>query len=80
MLTNKAVVLPMGLSADQTVAISRRLAAEGAAIVLVTARDHPGAGRLAAEVAPARASVFVLTGDEAADVDALVELLSELFP
>jgi NAD(P)-dependent dehydrogenase (short-subunit alcohol dehydrogenase family) len=82
-LANKAVVVPVGLSADQTASVARRLAAEGAAVVLVAGQEHPEAGRLAAELAaraPARSAVFVLTGDDTADLDALVELLAELFP
>ena len=83
MLANNAVVLPVGLSTELTAAMARRLAAEGAAVVLVAAEHGPDtahAGRLAADLAPARAAVFVLTGEEAADLDALVELLGELFP
>ena len=80
MLANKAVVVPVGLAAAQAAAVARRLAAEGAAIVLVTEEDDAEAGRLAADFAPARTAVFVLTSDEVPDLDALVELLAELFP
>ncbi|MDQ3980685.1 MAG: hypothetical protein M3314_14230 [Actinomycetota bacterium] len=80
MLANKAVVVPVGLAAAQATAVARRLAAEGAAIVLVTGEDDVEAGRVAADLAPARTAVFVLTSQEAPDLDALVELLAELFP
>ena len=83
MLAHKAVVVPVGLSPGQAAAVARRLAAEGAAVVLVTAEEDPQASRagsLAADLAPARAAVFVLSGDESTDLDALVELLAELFP
>ncbi len=81
---NKAVVVPLGLSPDQTANVARRLAAEGAAVILVTGGEGSGdqgaAGRLAAELAPARTAVMVLSSDEPTDLDALVELLGELFP
>ena len=80
MLANKAVVVPVGLPAAQTAAIARRLAAEGAAVVLVAAEDDRQAGRLAADLAPARTAVFVLTAEDSTDLDALVELVGELFP
>ena len=80
MLANKAVVVPVGLSADQAADLARRLASEGAAVVLVTAGEDPAAGRLAAELTPTRAAVMVLSGERDADLDALVELLGELFP
>ena len=80
MLANKVVVVPVGLSADQAAGVARRMAGEGAAVVLLAPEDDTKTGRLAADLAPARTAVMVLTGDEAADLDALVELLAELFP
>lgn len=81
MLANKAVVVPVGLSATQVSAVARRLADEGAAVVLVSPEGDAEAGRLAADLAAERrrTAVMVLGGDEAADLDALVELVAELF-
>ena len=80
-LSGRTVVFPLGLSDDQAGAVARRLAGEGAAIVLVTREDSSGAGQLAASLAAAsaRTAVVALSGDEQADLDALVELLGELF-
>ncbi len=79
-LSGKAVVVPLGLSPTGAASVARRLAHEGAAVVLVAEEGDAEAGRLATELAPARATVMVLSGDEAADLDALVELVAELFP
>ncbi len=78
-LANKVVVLPVGLSPAQTTAVARRLAAEGAAVVLVASEETAETGRLATELAPARTAVYLLTGDDGAALDSLVELLAELF-
>ena len=78
-LAGKTVVVPLGLAPTRAANVARRLAHEGAAVVLVADEDDAEAGRLAAELAPARTAVMVLTGDEAADLDALVELVAELF-
>ncbi|MFN2504344.1 MAG: hypothetical protein ABR540_08950 [Acidimicrobiales bacterium] len=87
-LAGKVAVVPLGAGAGgagattTAEAVARRLAAEGASVVLVAGGDDPAAGRLAAElqaIPGARAAVFTLTGEEPGDLDALVELLAELF-
>ena len=68
------LVIPLG--APHAAALARRLAATGAAIVLVAYDDATAqeAGRLAAELGPGRAAVFV--GDQH---DGLEDFLQELF-
>jgi NAD(P)-dependent dehydrogenase (short-subunit alcohol dehydrogenase family) len=57
---------------------ARRLAAEGATVVLVG--DAAGeAGRLVAELEGGPGRVAVFTGDATADGDALAEFVAELF-
>lgn len=74
-LPGTVVVVPLG---DLAGPVVRRLAGEGATVVLVG--DGPEAGALAAQVEAARgagagrAAVFA-----GADLDGLVEFLSELF-
>jgi NAD(P)-dependent dehydrogenase (short-subunit alcohol dehydrogenase family) len=78
-LAGKVVVVPLG--GVDAVAVARRLASEGAGVVLVAgAGDDEAAGRAAREIEAGteRARVAVFNGD-AQDGDALVELITELF-
>lgn len=62
---------------------ARALAARGAAVVVAGGPGEAGAvGRLVAELAAsgARAAAFVGSPQDAADGDALAELVAELFP
>jgi NAD(P)-dependent dehydrogenase (short-subunit alcohol dehydrogenase family) len=73
-LTGKVVVVPLG-GADAA-AIARRLASEGAGVVLVAGEGHQeAAGRVATEI-DGRVGVFNVG---AQDLDALVEFVTELF-
>jgi NAD(P)-dependent dehydrogenase (short-subunit alcohol dehydrogenase family) len=80
-LKGKTVVVPLGLGPTEAADLVRRLSEEGASVVLVAREDDAEAGRLAAQLSPtARTAVMVLTGDDEADLDALVEMVAELFP
>lgn len=77
-LAGKVVVVPAGW--PEADAIARRLAADGATVVIVGGGE--AAGRLAAEIEAAgvgRAAVFAATSASAADVDSLADFLAELF-
>jgi hypothetical protein len=74
-LDGKVVVVALG---DDPASVVRSLAGAGAAVVLVAPENDPTAGRLAGDLSGTRTAVFTLTGDEG-DVDALVEMLGELF-
>ena len=77
-LAGKVVVVPVDSPAGGELA--SRLAGAGATVVLV-GPDGEAAGRLAAAIEAegrGRPAVFVTTG-RAADLDALVELVAELF-
>lgn len=81
-LTGKVAIVPVGGAGEGAADLARRLAVEGASVVLVAGEGDPSAGRLAADVQAvpgARAAVFTLTGELGGDLDALVELLGELF-
>jgi NAD(P)-dependent dehydrogenase (short-subunit alcohol dehydrogenase family) len=81
-LTSRVVVVPIG--ADGGI-VARRLAAEGATVVIVASDDEAeGAGRLAGDIETGgggRPAVFTTAGhsDDPADLDALVEYLGEMF-
>lgn len=84
-LTGKVAVVATG-AGPAPEAVARRLAAEGAAVVLVAEAGEEevvaGAARLAGELqdtGSGRTAVFTLTGTEATDLDALIEFLGELF-
>jgi len=58
--------------------LARRLAADGATVVLVGAATEQ-AGSLAAELEGGPGRVAVFDGDAGGDADALVEFVAELF-
>jgi NAD(P)-dependent dehydrogenase (short-subunit alcohol dehydrogenase family) len=84
-LAGKVVIVPVGGAAgEQAPALARRLAAEGATVVLVAASDAlDRSGHLAAEIEAAgrgRPSIFALDPADPADpADPLIEFLAELF-
>jgi len=74
-----------GVGAGLEPELARRLAAEGATVIVVgsDAAEAAEAGRWVAELASdgaggGRAAVYCAAGDAEADVDALVELAAEL--
>ena len=83
--TTVAVVPVGGVAAARGADLARSLAAEGAAVVLITDNgpDVASVGELASEIEAGsgrRPVVYTLAGEEAGSLDGLVELLRELFP
>jgi NAD(P)-dependent dehydrogenase (short-subunit alcohol dehydrogenase family) len=81
-LTGKVAIVPVS-GHEPLEPLARRLAGEGAAVVLLAGPEGlAAAGRFAAVIEAAgtgRAAVFVLDPARPDDLDGLVELVAELF-
>jgi NAD(P)-dependent dehydrogenase (short-subunit alcohol dehydrogenase family) len=84
LLAGRVAIVPLGdAAADHAPALARRLATEGATVVLVAGADAlDRSGRVASDIETAgegRAAVFALDPADPACLDRLVELVAELF-